>query len=143
MAGFVHLRALMELNSPRSLCSDMMALWSVPSMRTGVSWSLLYWAKAWLAPSFSRVSFLRSSRTSLNTSLNSPGGACRMKSDTMRTFSASVIGVCSIIPLVIHEIGAGRLFGLVWFPLRFLGFYLSTGSSCGVVGSCGVAGTLP
>ena len=38
------------------------------------------------APSLSRASFERRTRTSLKTSLNSPGGECRMKSDAMRTY---------------------------------------------------------
>lgn len=58
---------------------------------TGVSWSLLYWAKAPDAPSFNRLSLFSRTLTSLNTSLNSPGGECNIKSETIRTFSWSGI----------------------------------------------------
>jgi len=58
---------------------------------TGVSWSLLYCAKAPDAPSFNRLSLLSRTLTSLNTSLNSPGGECNIKSETIRTFSWSGI----------------------------------------------------
>ena len=37
------------------------------------------------APSFSRVSLERRTLTSLKTSLNSPGGECRIKSDAILT----------------------------------------------------------
>lgn len=37
------------------------------------------------APSFKRLSLDKRTRTSLKTSLNSPGGEWRMKSDAMRT----------------------------------------------------------
>lgn len=56
-----------------------------------MSWSLLYWAKAPDAPSFNRLSLFSRTLTSLNTSLNSPGGECNIKSETIRTFSWSGI----------------------------------------------------
>ena len=49
------------------------------------------------APSFKRLSLERRTRTSLKTSLNSPGGECKMKSDAIRTFSPLLIGSSAMV----------------------------------------------
>lgn len=76
---------------------------------TGVSWSLLYWANAPDAPSFNKLSLLSKTLTSLKTSLNSPGGECKIKSDTILTFSWSEIATNSSSAILLTVLHVYRL----------------------------------